>query len=45
MGKCQIPMGSRELIPGVKGQYLSSRAGRGLGPSSFPVVACLIGEA
>lgn len=41
MGKCQILVGIRELIPGVKGQSLSSRAGQGLGPFSFLVVACL----
>lgn len=45
MGKCQIPVGGRELIPGAKGQYLSSGAGHGLGSFSFLVVACLTVEA
>lgn len=40
-----MPAGGRELIPGVKGQYLSSGTGRGLGPFSFLVVACLPVEA
>lgn len=33
-------MGSREFIPGVKGQCLSSGAGLGVGDFAFLVVAC-----
>lgn len=39
-GTCEVPMGSRELIPGVKGQSLSPGTGLGLGPFAFLVVAC-----